>query len=131
MDLTSYKSPKIKKLRFLPIDEWFTPQRDEGVNPRFWTILQESFHASYLRRRVSLSMQKKINWHYLELIVGGVDMRAHFEYIPGLAKFVSGVGQYVEDWVRVFYATVWIAPEGNFIQFMFQGESFRLYRTTF
>ena len=41
---------------------------------------------------------------------------------------MSGVGQYVEDWVRVFYTTFWIAPERNFIQFMFQGESFRLYR---
>ena len=54
-------------------------------------------------------------------------MRAHFESIPGLADLLSGVSRFMEDWVRAFYAMVWIAPERNFIQFMFQGESHRLY----
>ena len=38
------------------------------------------------------------------------------------------VDRYVEEWVRVFYATVWISLERDFIQFIFQGEQHRLYR---
>ena len=38
-DLTSYKSLKIKKLRFVPVAEWFPSVREEGANPRFQTIL--------------------------------------------------------------------------------------------
>lgn len=38
-DLTSYKGPRIKKLRFIPIDEWFPEVREDGVDPRFYTLM--------------------------------------------------------------------------------------------
>ena len=54
-DLTSYKSQKIKKLRFVMIDEWFPQVRDEGVDYMFYTILQESFFHSYVKNKVKFS----------------------------------------------------------------------------
>ena len=38
--------------------------------------------------------------------------------------------RYIEDWVRVFYATVWIAPERRAVHFMFGGQDFGLSRAT-
>ena len=45
----------------MPIDEWFAKARDKGVDTRFWTVLQESFFYSYLRKKVSLSQHKTLN----------------------------------------------------------------------
>jgi len=35
---------------------------------------------------------------------------------------------YVEDWVRVFYATLYVGEDRDYIQFMFQGYPVRLHR---
>jgi hypothetical protein len=46
--------PKIWWLRSVPKDQWF-PCGREDCDPRFWTILQESFYASYTQRGSQLS----------------------------------------------------------------------------
>ena len=38
--------------------------------------------------------------------------------------------RYIEVWVRVFYATAWIAPERKAVHFMFGGQVFGLSRVT-
>jgi hypothetical protein len=47
-DLRSLSEPNMRKLRCVPEDEWF-PRGREECDPRFWTILQENFYASYVR----------------------------------------------------------------------------------
>jgi hypothetical protein len=114
-DLTSYKSPKVKKLRFVSIDEWFPKEREEGTDPRFHTLLQESFYVSYQNLKVSLSIHKTLNWRYMRIAAGGADVRRHFDSIPGLTDLLIDVDHYVEDWVRVFYAIAWIAEDWSFV----------------
>jgi hypothetical protein len=46
--------PKIRQLRSAPEEQWF-PRGREDDDPRFWTILQESFYASYTQRGSQLN----------------------------------------------------------------------------
>jgi hypothetical protein len=48
-DLCHLPGPKIRRLRSVPENQWF-PQDREECDPRFSTILQESFYASYTHR---------------------------------------------------------------------------------
>jgi hypothetical protein len=47
-DLRNLPGPKIMGLKSVLEDEWF-PRGREDCDPRFWTILQESFYASCVR----------------------------------------------------------------------------------
>jgi hypothetical protein len=53
-DLRHLPGPKIRRLRSVPEEQWF-PRAREECDPRFWTILQESFYASYTHRGSQLS----------------------------------------------------------------------------
>ena len=33
---------------------------------------------------------------------------------------------YMDEWVRVFYAIVWVDPSHEFIQFYFEGETYKI-----
>ena len=56
------------------------------------------------------------------------DLQQYFSHIPGLEYLLEHRHVYVEEWVRVFYATLYIGEDREFIQFMFQGQPYRLYR---
>jgi hypothetical protein len=56
----------------------------------------------------------------------GGDVKAYFD--DDLADLVSMHHKYVEDWVRVFYATVYIADTQAYIMFMFQGCQYTRFR---
>jgi hypothetical protein len=38
----------------------------------------------------------------------GVEVESHITYLPGLSTLFDFGGRYVEEWVKVFYAIVWI-----------------------
>jgi hypothetical protein len=42
--------------------------------------------------------------------------------LPGLLTLLTTSGRYVEEWVRVFYATVWIDPNHHWMRFRFERE---------
>jgi hypothetical protein len=44
----------------VPEDQWF-PRGHEESDPRFWTILQESFYASYVHRGSQLSQHRMLH----------------------------------------------------------------------
>ena len=44
-------------------------------------------------------------------------------YFPGLEELMCRSGLYMDEWVRMFYATVWVDPSHEFIQFRFEGET--------
>jgi hypothetical protein len=46
----------------------------------------------------------------------------HLTYLPGLLTLLTTSGRYVEEWVRVFYATVWIDPDHHWMRFCFERE---------
>jgi hypothetical protein len=45
-----------------------------------------------------------------------------FEYQRGLVDFMTRRSHYVPDWVRVFYATVYVNANQVAIRFMFMGQ---------
>jgi hypothetical protein len=51
-----------------------------------------------------------------------------FDYLQGLADLVSRRSRYVPDWVRVFYATVYIEADRLSLCFIFMGQQQRLTR---
>jgi hypothetical protein len=60
-ELRHLPGPKIWRLRSAPEDQWF-PRGREECDPRFWTILQESFYASYTHRGSQLSQHRMLQF---------------------------------------------------------------------
>jgi hypothetical protein len=61
-------------------------------------------------------------------LVARGDVKPYFDDHPGLDDYVSMHNKYVEDWVRVFYATMYIVDTMAYIMFMFQGCQYTLFR---
>lgn len=57
---------------------------------------------------------------------GGADIRQYLDYLPGLTDLLGRVGEYIEYWVREFYATLWIDRAHEDIHFSFRGQHHRL-----
>jgi hypothetical protein len=60
-DLRHLPGPKIRRLRSVPEDQWF-PRGREECDPWFWTILHESFYASYTHRGSQLSQHRMLQF---------------------------------------------------------------------
>jgi hypothetical protein len=75
---------------------------------------------------MKLYQHRVINWDHMTLVAGG-DVKAYFDDHLGLADLVSMHHKYVEDWVRVFYATVCIVDTREYIVFMFRGRQVTLF----
>jgi hypothetical protein len=56
------------------------------------------------------------------LLAAGVDFEVHLSYLPGLLTLLTTSGRYVDEWVRVFYATVWIDLDHHWMRFRFERE---------
>jgi hypothetical protein len=120
-DLRNLPGPKIRRLRSVHEDQWF-PRGREECNPRFWTILQESFYASYVHRGSQLSQHRMQQFTTLRAAAAGEPILPFFDYQRGLADLVSRRSRYVPNWVRVFYATVYVEADRLSLRFMFMGQ---------
>jgi hypothetical protein len=81
---------------FRPVSTSYTAVEVTGFSP-----------IEYLTRRVSASR------------LGGADIESHFAHFRGLPRLLEvGWNRYVEDWVRVFFNTVWVGQERYVIWFM-------------
>jgi hypothetical protein len=56
------------------------------------------------------------------LLAAGADSEVHLSYLPGLLTLLTISDRYVEKWVRVFYATIWIDPDHHWMRFRFERE---------
>jgi hypothetical protein len=111
----------------MPEDQWF-PRAREECDPRFWTILQESFYASYTHRGSQLSQHCMLQFTALRAAAAGEAILPFFDYQRGLVDIVTRRSRYVPNWVRVFYATVYVDADRVAIRFMFMGQHQRLTR---
>jgi hypothetical protein len=50
------------------------------------------------------------------------DSEVHLSYLPGLLTLLTTSDRYVEEWVRVFYASVWIDSDHHWMRFRFERE---------
>jgi hypothetical protein len=64
----------------------------------------------------------------LRAAAAGAPILPFFDYQRGLADLVTRRSRYVPDWVRVFYATVYVDTVRVAIRFMFMGQQQRLTR---
>jgi hypothetical protein len=131
-NLTKANAAKVKRLRWsVQEEEWSPVTRDSRVDRRFWTLLQASFYETYQRRGHRIFPHRVLDWVSLRTAAGGADVREHFAHFRGLPRLLSiERNRYIEDWVRVFYAKAWIAPERRAVHFMFGGQVFGLSRAT-
>ena len=74
-------------------------------------MLQASFYETYQRRGHQIFPHRALDWVSLRTAAGGVDIKEQFAHFRGLPRLLEmEQNRYIEDWVRVFYATAWIAP---------------------
>jgi hypothetical protein len=62
----------------------------------------------------------------LRAAAAGEAILPFFDYKRGLVDLVTRRSRYVPDWVRVFYATVYVDADRIAIRFMFMGQQQRL-----
>jgi hypothetical protein len=102
-------------------EQWFLRGR-EDCDPRFWTILQESFYTSYVHRGSQLSQHRMLQFTAVRAAAIGEAILLFFDYQRGLVNLVTRRSRYVPDWVRVFYATVYVEADQLSVRFMFMGQ---------
>ena len=62
------------------------------------------------------------------MAAGGILALPFFERYDGLPTVLNERSRYIREWVRVFYATLFIEKDRQFIDFMFQEMHYRLTR---
>ena len=62
------------------------------------------------------------------MAAGGVPILPFFEVYTGLWALLSDRDRYVCEWVMVFYATLFVDKDREFVEFMFQERHYRLSR---
>jgi hypothetical protein len=112
--------PKIRHLRSVPEEQWF-PRGREDCDPRFWTILQESFYTSYAHGGSQLSQHRMLQFTAVRAAAAGQAILPFFDYQRCLVNLVTKRSCYVPDWVRVFYATLYVEAGRLSVRFMFMG----------
>ena len=80
-----------------------------------------AFYYAYCQLGVRFSEHRRLHWGALRVAAGGVPILPFFEVYPGLRALVSDRDRYVREWVRIFYATLFVDEDRAFIEFMFQG----------
>ncbi|WVZ79568.1 hypothetical protein U9M48_027133 [Paspalum notatum var. saurae] len=108
----------------MTVDDFYPRPRDFRIDRRFWTVLQASLYESALQGGHRLMPHAVIDFDRANS-VSGLNIRRYFEHYPGLVELMTRSHKYVEDWVRVFYATLYVADQRHFIQFMFDGREHR------
>jgi len=66
-----------------------------------------------------------IDLEILENVVGA-DIRQYFTYLHGLLELLALPGTYFEQWVREFYASVWVSPDHSYIHYALAGTDYRV-----
>jgi hypothetical protein len=120
-DLQRATAARVHWFRHVPVETWLPAQRDPTAVDLFSTRIQESFFRAQMSAQIAL----RVHW-LLDLpaflLAAGADSEVHLSYLPGLLTLLTTSGRYVEEWVRVFYASVWIDPDNQWTRFRFERE---------
>jgi hypothetical protein len=109
-DLQRATAAQVRRFRYVPVESWLPAQRDPVAGDLFSTRIQESFFRPQMSAQIALRMHRLLDLPAF-LLAAGADSEAHLTYLPGLQTLLTISGRYVEEWVRVFYASVWIDPD--------------------
>ena len=75
-----------------------------------------------------MSEHRMLHWGALRVAAGGVPIEPFFERYPGLPALLSERREYVQEWVCVFYTTLFVGEDRKYIMFMFNKKQYRLNR---
>jgi hypothetical protein len=120
-DLQRATAARVRRFIYIPVESWLPAQRDPAVADPFSTRIQESFYRAQLSAQIALRAHRLLILRAF-LLAAGADSEVHRSYLPGLLTLLTNSGIYVEEWVRVFYATVWIDPDHHWMRFRFERE---------
>ena len=114
-DFRLKKARQIRAIRYeMTVDEFYPRPRDTRIDQRFWTVVQASLYASARKNGQHVLVQARIDWSRVQRAVGR-DLRPLLAPYQTLAERMATQHVYVEDWVHVLYATVFVGPERQFI----------------
>ena len=57
---------------------------------------------------IKISEHKMLHWVALHVAAGGVPVLLFFEHYDGLPVLLSERSRYIREWVRVFYAILFV-----------------------
>jgi hypothetical protein len=117
---------RVRQFRHVPVDSWLLAQRDPAVAPLFSTRTQESFFRAQLFAQIALRAHRRLDLTDFCLAVGA-ESKGCITYLLGLYSLLTFGGRYVEEWVKVFYAIVWIDPDHQWMRFRFEHEDVTLH----
>jgi hypothetical protein len=110
LDLQRATAARVHRFRHVPMESSLPSQRDPGAAPLFSTRTQESLFRAQLSAQIALRAHRLLDLPAF-LLDTGADSEGHHSYLPGLLSLLTASGRYIEEWVRVFYATIWIDPD--------------------
>jgi hypothetical protein len=120
-DLQRATAARVRRFRYVPVESWLPTQRDPAAVDLFGTRIQESFFRAQMSALIALRVHRLLDLPAF-LLAAGADSEAHLTYLPGLLTLLTTSGRYVEEWVRVFYASVWIDSDHHWMRFRFERE---------
>ena len=112
-------------MRFAPFTTWFLAARDQRAHARFYTVVQEDMYMAFVHSHTQFREHRVLDLEVLGNMVGA-DIKQYFTYLPGLPGLLALPGTYVEEWVREFFASVWIAPDHSYIHYALAGTDYRV-----
>jgi len=124
-DLTLMSAREIQQLRFVPFPNWFPAARDPQAGARFYTVVQEDIYEALVRSQSQFREHRVIDLEILGNVVGA-DIRQYFTYLHGLPELLALPGTYCEQWVREFYASVWVSLDHSYIHYALAGTDYRV-----
>jgi len=108
---------EIHQLRFVPFPTWFPAARDPRVGTTFYTVVQEDIYEALIRSQSQFREHRVIDLEILGNVVGA-DIRQYFTYLHDLLELLALPGTYCEQWVREFYASMWVSPDHSYIHLL-------------
>jgi hypothetical protein len=119
IDLQHATVARVRRLRHVPVESWLPAQRDPAAADLFSTRIHESFFQAHMSAQIALRAHRLLDLPAF-LLAASADSEVHLSYLPWLLTLLTTSGRFVEEWARVFYASVWIDLDHQWMRFRFE-----------
>jgi hypothetical protein len=126
LDLQRAIAARVRRFRHVPVESWLLAQRDPTAVDLFSTRTQASFFRAQLSAQIALRAHRLLDLPAF-LLAASANSEVHLSYLPCLLSLLTTTGRYIEEWVRVFYAIVWIDSDHQWMRFHFEREDVTLH----
>jgi hypothetical protein len=82
-------------------------------------------YMAYVHSQAQFREQRVLDLEVLGNVIDQ-DIRPYLSYLPGLEGLLALLGTYIEEWVREFYALVWVAPNHSSIHYALASTDYRV-----